>query len=63
VLALLALILPVANFLRILPAIEAIYNHPISPGWGVWILAVGLVGSGAIWIVDVVRNGRLEIGD
>jgi hypothetical protein len=60
VLALLALIWPIANFLRILPAIEAIYNHPISPGWGVWILAVGLVGMALIWIVDIFRLKRLR---
>lgn len=52
VLALLALIWPIVNFLRILPAIEAVYNHAITPGWGPWILAVGLAGmvAGAlIW--------------
>jgi hypothetical protein len=62
VLAILALIWPIANFLRILPAIEAIYNHPISPGWGLWIMAlalVGMVGSGVLWIVTVFRLKRL----
>lgn len=56
VLALLALIWPVVNFLRVLPAIEAIYGHTITPGWGLWILAAGLVGmvAGAlIWRVEI----------
>jgi hypothetical protein len=61
-LTVLALILPIANFLRILPAIEAIYGHAISPGWGLWIMAlalVGMVGSGVLWIVNVFRLKRL----
>jgi hypothetical protein len=56
-----ALILPIANFLRILPAVEAIYGHAITPGWGVWIMGaglVGMVGSGAIWTVDIFRLKR-----
>jgi hypothetical protein len=62
VLAVLALILPIANFLRILPAIEAIYGHAITPGWGLWVLGmglVGMVGSGVLWIVNVFRLKRL----
>jgi hypothetical protein len=62
-LALLALVLPIANFLRILPAIEAIYGHAITPGWGMWILGVGMVGSGVGGIVDIVRYWVLGIRD
>lgn len=41
-LAALALWLPVAGFLRILPAIAELYGHPLGPGWGFWTMTVGL---------------------
>jgi hypothetical protein len=64
-LALLALIWPIANFLRILPALEAIYGHAIIPGWGLWIMAlalVGMMGGAVTWIVYVVKDWK-AIGD
>ncbi|MCB0115616.1 MAG: hypothetical protein KDD84_16065 [Caldilineaceae bacterium] len=44
VLSLAALIVPVLQFWRILPAIETIYAHAVTPGWGVWIMILGLLG-------------------
>lgn len=42
-LSLAALILCVAQFWRILPALETIYAHAIAPGWGLWTTILGLV--------------------
>jgi hypothetical protein len=38
-----ALWFPIANFLRVLPNIAELYNHPLRPGWGLYIMASGLV--------------------
>ncbi|MBX3000796.1 MAG: hypothetical protein KF893_19905 [Caldilineaceae bacterium] len=65
ILAVLALIWPVVHFLRILPAIESIYGHALTPGWGLWIMAAGLVGmmAGAlIWRLEIIRPLRTRIG-
>lgn len=43
-LGLAALFLPVANFIKILPLLEVLYNHTILAGWGVWAMAIGLAG-------------------
>lgn len=42
-LSLLALLLPVVYFLRVLPPISALYNYPITPGWGPWVMGAGLL--------------------
>lgn len=31
-------------FLRVLPAIEPLYGHPLMPGWGVGVCILGLLG-------------------
>ena len=41
--ALAALVVPVVQFWRILPAIETIYAHVITPGWGLWMMILGLL--------------------
>lgn len=38
-----SLLLCVSMFLTVLPAIEALYNHAISPAWGLWVMCTGLV--------------------
>jgi hypothetical protein len=38
-----ALWLPINNFLRVLPAISALYNHPLYLGWGMVVMAGGLM--------------------
>ncbi len=40
----LAIGLPVAGFLRVLPAIADLYGYTLTPGWGFWTMVVGLVG-------------------
>src|SRR5690606_24466281 len=43
-LALFAHWLPIAGFLRVLPAIAELYGHPLRPGWGFGVMIVGLAG-------------------
>ncbi|MBI1298863.1 hypothetical protein GC175_28350 [bacterium] len=38
-----ALIVPVVQFWRVRPAIETIYTHAITPGWGMWMMILGLL--------------------
>lgn len=56
VLSLAALFLPTLQFQRILPAIETIYGQSITPGWGVWVLLLGLVAL--IW--SLLRTANLS---
>jgi O-antigen ligase len=39
----LALALPVVYFLRVLPPISSLYNYPVTPGWGPWVMGAGLI--------------------
>jgi len=41
-----ALYFPLAQFRWILPALADLYNHPLVPGWGPWVMGVGLAGIG-----------------
>ena len=34
---------PIPNFLRILPGISELYQQPLTAGWGVWVMAGGLI--------------------
>jgi hypothetical protein len=34
--------LPTQGFLAALPAIAALYGHPLRPGWGFWVMLLGL---------------------
>ena len=38
-----AAIVPVQQFLAVLPEIAAIYNHPLTPGWGMYVMLLGLL--------------------
>lgn len=38
-----ALWYPLRDFLRVLPAIRNLYNQPLSLGWGVYLLVIGLL--------------------
>lgn len=35
--------LSVSGFLAVLPGIEALYNHAITPAWGMWAMVAGLI--------------------
>ncbi|MFN8494226.1 MAG: hypothetical protein U0350_41895 [Caldilineaceae bacterium] len=39
----LALWFPIHDFLAVLPLISGLYNHPLQPGWGMSVMACGLV--------------------
>ena len=45
-----ALYFPLAQFGWILPARAALYNRPLVPGWGAWLMGAGLGGIG-FWVV------------
>ena len=34
---------PLRDFLRVLPTIRELYNEPLSPGWGVYVMVCGLL--------------------
>lgn len=60
-LALAALALPVAAFLRVLPAASALYNYIITPGWGPWALGAGLILLAAAALLLGMGDWRIEI--
>jgi len=43
VLALSALWFPIRNFLQIMDPISQLYNQPQSPGWGLYVMGIGLM--------------------
>lgn len=43
VLSVLALWVPLRGFLNVLPLISGLYNHSLQPGWGMFVMAFGLV--------------------
>jgi len=46
-----AAVIPVRQFLAILPAVGELYNHPLTPGWGMMLCAVSLLALAgmALW--------------
>lgn len=42
-LCLLAAVVPVQQFLRVLSEIAGLYNHPLTPGWGMYMMLLGLL--------------------
>jgi hypothetical protein len=52
--ALWAIILPIRNFLRVLPTITELYQEPLRPGWGVYLLVAGL----GLVVVAVLVEGQ-----
>ncbi len=56
--ALMAIILPWWHFSLIQPAISAIYNGPISLGWGWWLTVTGLALTVAGGLLGVISRPR-----
>lgn len=54
---------PIRGFLAVLPNISQLYHHPLQPGWGMWLMAFGLVGQGVITFIELFKSKRLEIRD
>lgn len=44
---------PIRGFLAVLPSISQLYNHPLQPGWGMWVMIVGLLGQGVVASVEI----------
>ncbi len=44
VLAVPTLMLPALAFKAVLPCIARLYGHPVTPGWGFWLMEAGLLG-------------------
>jgi hypothetical protein len=61
VLSILAIWLPIQSFLRVLPAIADIYGHSITPGWGLWLMVVGLVGMAGGAMLDLTTKSRASV--
>lgn len=60
-LSLAALVLPPWQFFQVLPAIAELYNHPLAPGWGLFVMGLGLGGLfAAAVLLALPRMGRTE---
>lgn len=52
----LALWFPIRDFLAVLPLISGLYHHPLSPGWGMFVMAVGLVLLAGASVSSIVKE-------
>jgi hypothetical protein len=55
-LSLAAAVLPAWGFLRVLPPIEEVYNHPIAPGWGFWLCLGGFGAAAVVAVAGLFRR-------
>ena len=55
VLALMAALLPTWGFLRVLPPIEGLYNHPLAAGWGFWLNLAGFGAAAVLALAELFR--------
>lgn len=61
VLALGALWFPLSTFFQVLPSIRELYQQPLAPGWGVYLMVVGLLLLIVVHGVFIVRaDGKLD---
>lgn len=51
VLTLAALVIPAWQFVQVLPGIAALYNQPLLPGWGIFVMAMGLLDMLAVAVL------------
>lgn len=54
---------PIRGFLAVLPSISQLYNHPLQPGWGMWLMILGVLGQGVVTFIELFNSKRLAIGD
>jgi hypothetical protein len=61
-LSLAALVLPPWQFFQVLPAITELYNQPLTPGWGLFVMGLGLGGllAAAALLALPVRMSKME---
>lgn len=43
ILALVAISAPLQGFFQVLPAVQKLYNQPLTAAWGVWLMVIGLI--------------------
>lgn len=61
-LSLAAAALPAWGFLRVLPPIEEVYNHPMAPGWGFWLSLGGFGAAAVVALAGLVRPLHSDAG-
>ncbi|MCE7981286.1 MAG: hypothetical protein DYG89_08860 [Caldilinea sp. CFX5] len=49
-----ALRFPLRDFLRVLPTIRELYNEPLSIGWGVYVMVIGLLLLIVVQVVSLL---------
>ncbi|RLC83058.1 MAG: hypothetical protein DRI61_00535 [Chloroflexi bacterium] len=54
-LALPALILPMLSFRKVLPFIAQLYGHPLTPGWGVYLMGIGFGGVVILALIEGMK--------
>ncbi len=58
-----AAVVPVIQFLRVLPQIATLYNHNLVPGWGMYLMLIGLamlVALGGLLAFAKVIEGPVQ---
>ena len=53
--------LPVSGLLIVLPDIQSLYRTPLAPGWGIYLMVIGLAGL-AVSSVLGIRRERISDG-
>jgi len=48
--------LPVTGFLSVLPDIQSLYRAPLAPGWGMYLMVIGLAGLAASSVLGIRRE-------
>ena len=43
VLSISGIVAPLHGFFQVIPAIQTLYAHTLTPGWGLWLMVVGLL--------------------
>lgn len=59
-LSLLALWFPLRDFLRVLPTIRELYHQPFAIGWGVYVMAAGLLLLIAMTVADLLKTATTD---
>ena len=52
----LALWFPIRDFLAVLPLLSGLYHHPLQPGWGMFVMAGGLVLLAGASVSSIVKE-------
>jgi hypothetical protein len=60
-LAITALVAPTHAFFQVLPAIQGLYNQPLTAAWGMWLMVLGLsVVVVSYWLLPPAHQPSLE---